>query len=468
MLAIPWEEVRPLLGMVVIAAAVYAIYRRLEVRLTLILAALALGALAEDMPAIVQKFLVTFTNEMFVVPICTAMGFAYVLRHTQCDQHLVHLLMKPLQRVRGLLIPGTVVVGFLVNMPIVSQTSTAVTIGTVAIPLLLAARLSPVTIGAALLLGSSIGGELLNPGAPELRTVIVETDKAAKALGQTPPALTSTVCVERILPLNLVGVFVATGVFWLVSARAESRSEPLPAPSENGPPEEHHFVVNPFRALVPLVPLLLLYLLAPPLELFKVPHHWLEDLPPAQAPPGRFESRLIGTAMLIGVAVAALAVPRKAGRAAFVFFEGAGYGFTHIISLIVAASCFGEGIRLVGVADLLGNLIQQMPGLLLPAAGLFSLGFGVLSGSGMATAQSLFPFFAEAALRVGADPAHVGAVVSLGAAAGRTLSPVAAVTLMCAAMTRSEPLHLLRRLAPAVLAGALAMILASILLAPPP
>ena len=86
MLAIPWEEVRPLLGMVVIAAAVYAIYRRLEVRLTLILAALALGALAEDMPAIVQKFLVTFTNEMFVVPICTAMGYAYVLRATGCDR----------------------------------------------------------------------------------------------------------------------------------------------------------------------------------------------------------------------------------------------------------------------------------------------------------------------------------------------------------------------------------------------
>src|SRR3989442_161955 len=177
MLAIPWEELRPLLGLIVIAAAVYAIYRRLEVRLTLFLAALALGALAGDVPAILQKFLVTFTNEMFVVPICTAMGFAYVLRHTQCDQHLVHLLLRPLKHARGLLIPGTVAVGFLVNIAIVSQTSTAVTLGTVVIPLLLAARFSPVTIGAALLLGSSIGGELLNPGAPELRTIILETNQ---------------------------------------------------------------------------------------------------------------------------------------------------------------------------------------------------------------------------------------------------------------------------------------------------
>src|SRR5262249_46062306 len=182
----------------------------------------------------------------------------------------------------------------LVNMPIVSQTSTAVTIGTVAIPLLLAARLSPVTIGAALLLGSSIGGELLNPGAPELRTVIVETDKAANLLGQPPPKLTSTECVGRIVPLNLVGLFVATGVFWVVSVRAERRLEPLPTPSPNGAPETQRFVVNPFRAAVPLVPLVLLYLLAPPVELFEIPHPWLEELPRGQAPPGRFESRLIG------------------------------------------------------------------------------------------------------------------------------------------------------------------------------
>src|SRR5438445_415619 len=41
---------------------------------------------------IVRTFLATLTREQFVVPICTALGFARVLRHTGCDQHLVHLL----------------------------------------------------------------------------------------------------------------------------------------------------------------------------------------------------------------------------------------------------------------------------------------------------------------------------------------------------------------------------------------
>src|SRR5207253_1624730 len=81
----------------------------------------------------------TFSSEKFVVPICSAMGFAYVLRHTECDKHLVRLLTAPLRHVRFLLVPGVVLVGFVVNVPVISQTSTAVCIGPVVVPLLRAA-----------------------------------------------------------------------------------------------------------------------------------------------------------------------------------------------------------------------------------------------------------------------------------------------------------------------------------------
>src|SRR5713226_6105133 len=136
------------LGLLVIAAAIYAITRKIDVRLVLFLAAFALSAIAavgrafatesgriEGLaPApiqIIHTFLSTFSNEKFVVPICSAMGFAFVLRETGCDKHLVHLLMKPFQRVRPLLVPATVLVAFCVNISLVSQTSTAVAVGTV-------------------------------------------------------------------------------------------------------------------------------------------------------------------------------------------------------------------------------------------------------------------------------------------------------------------------------------------------
>ena len=98
-------------GLLIIAAAVYAILKRVDVRLALLLAAAALGAIGGDLAAVVRKFFLTLTNEQFVVPICCAMGFAYVMRQSGCDQHLVHLLVKPLRRVRVLLIPGAVLVG---------------------------------------------------------------------------------------------------------------------------------------------------------------------------------------------------------------------------------------------------------------------------------------------------------------------------------------------------------------------
>jgi C4-dicarboxylate transporter, DcuC family len=471
-----------LCSLVVIALTVYAIVRRVDVRLVLFLADLTLSTLASAFTlfstgspldllsgpmAVVRTFLVTLTNEQFVVPICTAMGFAYVLRQTQCDQHLAQLLVEPLRQVRFLLIPGAVVVGFLVNIPVVSQASTAVTVGAVLIPLLLAARLSPLTIGSALMLGASIGGELLNPGAPELRTVVAETRKAAEALGQESAVVGGADCIAYILPLALLHLAMVTALFWWLSLRAEART--IKAQTEEAPPAAPvaRVQVNLLKALVPLVPLALLVLTSPGLGLLPLPARWLVQDPANPQEAGRFDSRLIGAAMLVGVAVAGIVGrDRKAERPvsalAMVFFEGAGYAFANIISVIVAATCFGEAVKQIGLAELLGELIRGTPALLLPLAGAVSLAFAALCGSGMAATQSLFGFFAGPALQLGIHPARVGAVVSLAAAAGRTMSPVAAVVLLCSTLTKTNPIDLVKRVALPLLAGIAVVIAAAL------
>lgn len=485
-----------ILGVLIIAAAVVAVIYRVDVRLTLLLAALALGLmhgiavawidsnlspldqitsvtatiLSAGLMPIVRMFFGTFANERFVVPICTAMGFAYVLKHTGCDQHLVHLLMKPLLYVRWLLIPGTVVVGFLVNIPVVSQTSTSVALGAVVIPLLMAAKISPPTIGATLLLGCSIGGELLNPGAPELRTTVDESLKAYASLGQTPPEkVTSQLCVRTIFPLDLLALLVAAALFWWLSRRREKANEgssqgDLKADSSpvGSPAGTEEFRVNLVMALVPIVPLVLLFLTGPPLNIYRVPENWLVG-EHERTIRGLFDSRLVGLAMMIGVLVAAAVVWRQALGVSGAFFTGAGYGFANIISLIVIANCFGEGVRLIGLNQVIQQLIRDNPGLLLPLAGVVPLGFAFICGSGMAATQSLFPFFAEPALRVGVNPVLVGAVVSLASAAGRTMSPVAAVTLMCATMTGTNPFDLVKRVAPPLLLGVTVVVMAAML-----
>lgn len=459
----PWSLV---LGCLVVAAAVVGVARRIDVRLVLFLAACALGAIAGDFGPIIRTFISTFSSEQFIVPICSAMGFAQVLRHSGCDQHLVQLLVKPIRRFRVLLIPGAVVVGCIVNISVISQASTAVAVGAVLVPLLRAARLSNTTIGATLLLGSSIGGELLNPGAPEMNTVarVLKTESAE--------------CIERVLPLLLVQVGVATAVFWWMSVRSERR-DPLSADSSSNE-ELPVFHVNLFKAAVPIIPLALLMVVGPPFNLVSIPKHWLVD--PSRLAAMRpemndvvgaaydqwvretqtasFSSRLIGVSMLIGAILAALASPSRAAATAKVYFEGAGFAFTNIVSLIVVAACFGAGIKLLHLDAPIRDLIGQRPDLVWPLAGTTTLAFAVLSGSGMAATQSLFEIFALRAL--GTETLlRVGALTSIAAAAGRTMSPVAAVVLTCGKLTDSEPLAIARRVAvPLLIATAATMTVA--------
>jgi DcuC family C4-dicarboxylate transporter len=432
-----------------------------------------------DVSRVPREFLATFSNEKFVVPICTAMGFAYVLRHTGCERHLVLLLVRPLRQVRFLLVPGVIAVGFLVNIPVISQTSTAVCIGPVVVPLMRAAGYSMATIGACLLLGASVGGELLNPGAPELLTVYA-------ANPDHPRSSTTAQAQEYLPPLVFTQLVVSMMVFWVLSVWWE-RADRVNADrtvgggaTETNTPDRAVGVrqderINLLKALVPIVPIALLFASGPPLNLISIPQHWVVPRPP-EAPSAAavgypstiameakkhssYNTRLIGFAMLIGVIVAAAVTPSKARDCVKRFFEGAGYGFTHIISLIVVANCFGKAIEAAGLAEALGRLIAEMPNLMQPLAAFVPLAFAAVSGSGMASTQSLYHFFKEPALSLGLDPVAVGSMVSLGAAAGRTMSPVAAVTLMCATLTGTNPFTLAKRVALPLLIGMVVVVI---------
>ena len=431
------------ISVAIVVVSVAAVFRGVDVRLALFAGALALGVVAGNPAPVVRTFLATFSNEKFVVPICTAMGFAFVLKQTGCDRHLVRVLTHPLRYARFLLVPGVVLVGFLVNIPVISQTSTAVCLGTVVVPLMRAAGFAPLTIGAALLLGASVGGELLNPGAPELLTVSGKT------------GVPTTAMRSEMLPLVIPQLLVAAMVLWLMEVRSAAKAGPTAPPDESAelPPEER---INLLKAAVPLVPLALLFLAGPPLDWVAVPPDWLID--PTKDAAEKASSRLIGLAMLVGVGVAAAVSPGKLGGCMKAFFDGAGSGFTNVISLIVTATCFGTGIRVAGLADHLEALIAAEPSLLQPLAAFVPAAFGFVCGSGMATTQSLYGFFYNPSVALGADPVGVGMLVSLGAAAGRTMSPVAAVVLMCAALTETRPFDLVKRVAPPLIVGLIVVV----------
>src|SRR5690242_14934554 len=92
----------------VVLIAGYLHIRGHDIRLILFAAAAAMYALKAIQPDSAGhrfdlfgdyflEFARGLTNPSAVVPICCAMGFAYVCKFTRCDAHLVHLLVSPLR-----------------------------------------------------------------------------------------------------------------------------------------------------------------------------------------------------------------------------------------------------------------------------------------------------------------------------------------------------------------------------------
>jgi DcuC family C4-dicarboxylate transporter len=410
----------------------------LDVRLVLLVGALPLFFATGTMPQMLGKMVAEMANPATVVPIGSAVGFAFVLRTTGCDRHLVELLMIPIRRVRPLLVPGGIAAGYLINTTIVSQAGTASVLGPILIPLLRAGGLGPAQAGAVLLLGASMGGELFNPGAVEMR-------KLAELTGRSGPEL-----IRQSAGLNLGACSAALATFWLLAIR---RTRPPGASSpEDRPPEPTGPVglrVNLFKAIVPILPLTIL--MGDPLLGARSPLHSIEGPP-----------RILA-AMLIGIVAAGLASPRSVRTLAPAFFEGAGYAYHHVISLIVAASTFAEGIRLSGLIAIVIRTISGWPDLAMVAGMVAPWSLAVIAGTGIAPAVAVMEFFVPAAGSMNLDPVRLGTVSALGAHFGRTMSPAAAVVMVCSTLAGARALELIRQVVPPLLVGGAVLITMALL-----
>jgi DcuC family C4-dicarboxylate transporter len=284
-------------------------------------------------------------------------------------------------------------------------------------------------------MGASMGGELFNPGAVEMR-------KLSELTG-----IVGHDVVSRQAPLNFAACGSALLTFWFLAARRAGQGGGVEPGSDGGVVDEPR--VNLFKAMIPVAPLAILFLDgatgdASPLADFAGP------------------SKIL-SAMLVGVSLAWAVAPRSGSRLAHEFFEGAGYAYTHVISLIVAASTFAEGVRRSGLIQVLVSLLADRPALAPAASALLPWGLGVVSGSGIAPAVAIMEFFVPAAEQLGLDPVRIGTLAALGAHFGRTMSPAAAVVAMCARLSDQPGLSLIRRVVAPLLVGMAVMIAISVL-----
>jgi C4-dicarboxylate transporter, DcuC family len=172
-------------------------------------------------------------------------------------------------------------------------------------------------------------------------------------------------------------------------------------------------------------------------------------------------AKILG-AMLIGAAVAALLDRGCAGKLPGAFFEGAGFAYHHVISLIVVASTFARGVQESGLIEIAVNGMSGWPALALAVTLTGPWALAVVSGTGIAPAVSIMQFFVPVASDMGVDPMKMGTLAAMGAHFGRTMSPAAAVVAMSARLSLANPSDLIRRVAGPLMAGGVALLLATL------
>lgn len=428
------------IGLAIVVVTFYLIYKNYEARLVLALSGLVMAFIGQvvvgtngGVSASVDAFVKQLVNGGLVPTIVTVMGFGYVMTFTKCSDHLVNLLVKPLARVPVIVIPGAVIITWLLNIVLPSAAGIAAAVGVLLIPALIALKVRPVMAAAAVFIGT--WGSVVSPGLmfnPQI------ADIAFKAK-EIPAPDAMIVIMQEALPCA-IGALVAAiclTIICIVLKEGVGSTE-IVKELPDGEEIQKNFKVNPIKAIIPIIPLALLVLASKqvgvlPTKAFSVP-----------------VCMLIGTA--IGLIVA-LFSKQKIGEASKKFCRGAGDGFCDVVILIAAAAMFASGMKAIGLT---GALVDAMKGsqsvaMFAAAAGPFVM--AAISGSGNAAALAFNQAITPNAADFGLTIVQLGAVAQIAAGLGRSMSPVAGGVIILAGIAGVNPMEVVKRTAiPAIVA----------------
>lgn len=426
----------------VIAAAVTiltfgAIVWKVEVRLALLSGGLLMALIALNPQAWSTAFAENMVVSGLLQTIPPVMGFAAVMELTGCNSHLVKLLTDPLIKVRPILVPGAMLVTFVINMALNSAAGCTAAVGVVLIPAMMAAGIHPAMAAATVFAGT--WGSVWSPGNPHNAVV------AKIASVQVMDVILAHRYASGLAALTVALLLFAEGRLF----RQDKDWTPEKARADVAQIATTRRVllerVNLLWAIIPMVPLGLLLITTPQ---FGLTSAWL--------PKGLtvLEAMLIGT--ILGMVVTCTGPAKVCTK----FFDGMGHAYGFVFGIIIAAGAFIGGLKAAGVID---NLIAALKGAqhAVPFAGTFGpFLLAVLGGSGDAATLAFNNTVTPHAAQFGIGTVNLGNLASIGGALGRSMSPVAAACIIAAGFAGVNPFEIAKRNAiPMVVAAVVVMLI---------
>ncbi|MCT1414654.1 C4-dicarboxylate transporter DcuC [Corynebacterium sanguinis] len=347
-------------------------------------------------------------------------GFVGYMRHIGADAKTVVALSRPLQRFNGSywLVPLGFVVGTLLSLVVPSASALSLLLVSTLLPALIAAGLSPLTVGAIIVTASTIVPTPLEAGLIQ----------GAELAGMSVTEFAFGHVAKATVPALVVTAFVHMWWQWRCDKKdaeraleAMNRAQGLPG----------------FYAVLPLLPLVLIIISAV-LNRAGVVSFETDILPV--------------TVVSLMITMIIEAVRHRTVNEAINdlnhFFRGLGEGAGGVVALIVAAAILVEGITQMGVIDGLTSLAGSSTG----AGAVIVLIFVVATGlMAMLTGSGVAPYFAFSEMVPGlAEKSAIHApqmLTSIWATSNtmRQASPVNAAVLIVAGALDVNPVEIVRR-----------------------
>ena len=397
-----------IIGALIVVGVIYLLLKRHESRMVLIAAGILMCIIAGKPMAALDAFAKSMTNAGLITSVCSCMGFAWCMKYTGCDKHLVVAIGKVLKKMGFLLIPGATLATFVVNIAIPSAAGCSAAVGVIFIPILMAAGVHPAMAAAAVKSGTY--GSMLNPG-------LVHNGVIAKLAGTQ-----ITDVIGNHMMATVAGVIVAAVVLTVIAIVLKENKGYVP---EGSVVDDDSFSVNAIYAIMPLVPVIILLLgstkVVPALKM-GVPQ-----------------------AMIIG-AILALAATRKSPvELTKSFFDGMGDAYANIIGIIISVGVFVAGLTALGLIKALIAWMLNSTGIVKIAATFGPFLLALISGSGDAATVAFNEAVTPHAAEFGISTMNMGSIAALGGTLGRTISPIAGATIICAGIAGVDPMEVCKR-----------------------
>ena len=446
-------------------AVVFLLVKKRETKTVLIGVGLVLCVICLNPLGALESFTKSMTSAGLIKAICASMGFAYVMKVTKCDQHLVLLLTKPMKNIGFLLIPATFVLTYFINIAIPSAAGCSAAVGATMIPLLMASGVRPAMAGAAVFAGTF--GGVLSPGSAHnifVTDMVKKTNEAytvQDVIGvQFPNAVAAGIVVLIVISMTAI-------IF-----KDYQKGQDFSPKSTSNAAEATQTKVNLLFALAPLIPLVILVVGAVISSYAR--DFFLTNLNSIIAvlgdPRGVSVEKFFGDhyglfvaikyfswtnmgvaeAMILGAIIAVFITWTSPEKITKEFFNGMGSAYAEVMGIIIAAGVFVAGLKACGAIDAVTEWLKHSQEFVRYGGTFVPYLMGTVTGSGDAATMAFNQAITVHAADLGFAQDKLGMAAAISGALGRSSSPIAGAAIVCAGLAMVSPVEIAKRTAPAM------------------